>query len=151
MRAVRLLALGLAVLVLAGCQSDAEREADLERRVEERAAQSRELIDDLAARVGTSPEVRQDEVADCVPGQDDSGRQPTYTVGVTIHPDAVARLTGEIADDLAADGWTVKRDPVDPENKVVSVRFAKDVFTMGVRISEETKVATVGGSSECIR
>ncbi|GAA3546426.1 hypothetical protein AFL01nite_28080 [Aeromicrobium flavum] len=80
------------------------------------------MVDDLAVRVGSSPEVRFDESPDCVPGQEDSGLDPSDTVHVTTEAAAVHRLTGEIADDLDADGWTVKRDPVDPENREVSVR-----------------------------
>src|SRR5690606_32034679 len=106
---------------------------------------------DLAGRVGTAPEVVQDEMGDCVPGQEDSGIDLSYTVHVAVEAGAADRLRGEIADHFAAEGWEVKVDPVDPANQVVSIRFAKDTFTMGAKVSEKSGRAAVGGSGGCVR
>lgn len=145
-----IIGLALCATVLTGCGKE-EDGMERQERAEARAAETRTHVDDLAARVGTAPQVAQDEIGDCVPGQDDSGLNPSYTVHVTIDDTSVARLTGEVADHFEAEGWTVKRDPVDPENQIVSVRFAKGEFTMGAKISEETGRAAVGGSGGCVK
>ncbi|GAA3546436.1 hypothetical protein AFL01nite_28090 [Aeromicrobium flavum] len=142
-------ALMLCGIVLAGCGK--EDDMELQERAEARAAKARGFVDDLAARVGTAPEVVQDEMGDCVPGREDSGIDLSYTVRVAVDDGAADRLRGEISDHFAAEGWEVKVDPVDPENQVVSVRFAKDTFTMGAKISESDGRASVGGSGGCVK
>ncbi|MTB89268.1 hypothetical protein H9L21_10105 [Aeromicrobium senzhongii] len=133
---------------LSGC---GESGSELEKRAEGRADETRTLVDDLAARVGTNPEVKQDATLDCVPGQDDSGLNPTYTVHVATDDTSAARLTSEVADELDAEGWTVKRDSVDPSAEEVEVRFAKGEFNVGVLINQEAGRASVGGSGGCVR
>ncbi len=145
-----LVALAICGALLSGCGKE-EDGMEQQERAEARAAQTRAHIDDLAARVGTAPQVVQDEIGDCVPGQEDSGLNPTYTVHVTTDDTSVDRLTGEVADHFAAEGWTVKRDPVDPEDGEVSVRFAKEEFNMGAQISEKAGRAAVGGSGGCVK
>ena len=144
-----LTALMLCGIVLAGCGK--EDDMDRQERAEVRAEQARAHIDDLAARLGTDPQVVQDEMGDCVPGQEDSGLDASYTVHVTIDAGAAERLRGEIADHFAAEGWEVKRDPQDSDGDEVSVRFAKDTFTMGANLSESAGKAAVGGSGGCVR
>jgi len=120
-------------------------------RAQARAAEARAYVDDLASRVGTAPQVVQDEMGPCVPGRDDSGIDLSYTVHVTVDETAAERLRGEVAEHFAAEGWEVKVDPVDPERRTVSVRFARDTFTMGANISEAAGRAAVGGSGGCVR
>lgn len=144
-----LIFLALCAMILAGCGKE-EDGMELQERAEARAAQSRTNVDELATLVGTSPTVAQDEMADCVPGDEDSGLEHLYTVHVTADDTTPERLNGEIADRYEAEGWTVKRDSVDPQNQVVSVRFAKDGFNLGVKFSAETGRATVGGSGGCV-
>ena len=124
---------------------------ELHERAEARAAESRAYIDDIASRVGTNPDVVEDEMLDCVPGQDDSGIDPSYTVHLQVDDGAGERLRGEIADHFAAQGWEVTRDPIDPVKKQVSVRFAKDPFTMVAKVSNSSGRAAVGGSGGCVR
>lgn len=145
-----LIALAICAVVLSSCGKE-EDGMELEQRAEARAAELRTHVDDLAGRIGTDPEVKQDEKADCVPGQEDSGLNPTYTVHVSTDDTSVARLTGDVADHFAAEGWTVKRDPVNADNGQVNVRFAKGEFSMGARISEKSGRASVGGSGGCVR
>ncbi|MBC9226743.1 hypothetical protein GL325_10430 [Aeromicrobium sp. 636] len=133
---------------LSGC---GESGSELEKRAQGRAAELRTHVDDLAARVGTNPEVKQDATPYCVPGQEDSGLNPTYTVHVATDDTSVGRLTSDVADQLEADGWTVKRDPVDTETQEVGVRFAKGEFNLGVLINQEAGRASVGGSGGCVR
>jgi hypothetical protein len=146
-----LVALMLCGIVLAGCGKEDGDDMELQERAEARATQARGHVDDLAGRVGTAPQVVQDELGDCVPGQEDSGIDLSYTVHVTVDEGAAERLRGEIADHFAAEGWEVKTDPVDPQNQVVSVRFAKDTFTMGAKVSQESGRAAVGGSGGCVK
>ncbi len=145
-----LIAIAACALVLSGCSKE-EDGMELEQRAEARAVELRALVDDLASRVGTDPEVKQDAKPYCEPGQEDSGLNPTYTVHVSTDDTSAARLTGEVADQLEADGWTVKRDPVDRETQEVRVRFAKGEFNLGVLISQEAARASVGGSGGCVR
>jgi len=142
-------ALMLCGIVLTGCGK--EDDMDLQERAEARAAEARTYVDDLAARVGTDPEVVQDELGDCVPGQEDSGIDLSYAVHVTVDDTAAERLRGEIADHFAAEGWDVKPDPADPAKDEVSVRFAKGPFTMGANISTTAGRAAVSGTGGCVR
>jgi len=146
---MRVLALALSVVLLAGCQSAAERQADLERRAEERAARAREYIDDLATRVGTSATVLQNEMATCDPSSDD-GLDLIYALRVEIDASAPDRLRGEIADHFEAEGWEVRRDSDDSDSQRVRIRFLKPPYSMGADISVEHGVASVGGSGGCV-
>lgn len=142
---------GVLVLVLvavSGC--DKESGMELQERAEARAAEARGYIDELARQVGSDPEVRQDVLTDCVPGQEDSGLDLIYTLHVTVEVGTADRLRGEIADHFEADGWTVKRDPVGDDG-AVSVRFQKGTFTMGANVSEDVRWAAVSGSGGCVR
>lgn len=145
-----LISLALCALVLSGC---GKQEDDMERqeRAEARATEARGYIDDLASRVGTSPQVVQDELLDCVPGQDDSGIDLSYTVHVTVRDGAADRLRGEVAEHFAGQGWEVKPGTSDPEGGSVSVRFAKDTFTMAANVNESTGRAAVIGSGGCVK
>lgn len=144
-----LVALMLCGIVLSGCGK--EDDMQLRDRAEARATEARAHIDDLAARVGTDPEVVQDELGECVPGQEDSGLDLSYTVHVTVDDGAAERLRGEIAEHYEAQGWKVTRDPQDPADDEVSVRFAKDTFTMGANLSPSASRAAVAGSGGCVR
>lgn len=149
MKHVLILALAV-TLALSGCGSNEEDEMDLEQRMEQRAAVTRGHIDDLVERLdGSSIEVVGNDVVDCDPQDRDAGLMLNYTVRFTVDDDAVARLQGEIAEALEAEGWTVRRDARNDEQGVVSVRFLKDTFSMGSKISE-TGNATAGGSSGCV-
>jgi len=141
-------AFAVVVLMVSGCGK--ENGMDLQERAEARAVEARGHIDQLARSVGTDLVVRQNSLTDCVPGQDDSGLDLVYTVHVTVEPGAADRLRGEIADRLAAEGWTVKQDP-EHESGLVSVRFQKDTFTMGAKVSEADHWAAIGGSGGCVR
>lgn len=143
------LATAIIALTIAGCGKEDGMESD--KQVQERAVALRTHIDDLAERVGTAPQVVQDEVGDCVPGDEDSGSEPTYTVHVTVDEGTADRLRGEIAEHFDARGWQVKHDPVDPGDREVTVRFAKGPFTMGASVNETAGRASVGGSGGCVR
>lgn len=144
----RVVALVALLVLVNGCTQ--EDDMDLQERAEARAVEARSHIDDLAARIGAEPpEVRQDKLTDCVPGQEDSGLDLVYTLRVAVDPGAADRLRGEIADHFESEGWQVKRDP--DSGTVVSVRFQKDTFTIGAKVSEADGQATVGGSGGCVR
>ena len=130
-------------LALGACGDNKE---DKMRTIDEVAAQARHDIDALAARLGSDPEVREDVITDCTPGQKDSGKDLIYTIHVTIEPGAMDRLKGEIAEALRADGWTVKEDAGSE-----SVRFAKGDATMGAVVWEDLGKASVGGSGGCVK
>ena len=118
---------------------------------ETRAAQTRGFVDGLVTRLrGIGVEVAQDATGPCDLAAEDSGLLHTYIVRFTVDDDAVARLQGEIADALEADGWTVRRDARNDERGVVSVRFLKDTYSIGSKISEETGNATASGSGGCV-
>ncbi len=140
----RLLALTTIIsLALTACGK--EEPMDDTRTVQSVATEARRDIDALAAKVGRDPQVRQDTVTDCVPGRKGSGRMLDYVVAVTVDDDVATRLRGEIADELARDGWRVTVD------SPTSVRFAKGEATMGVKLSQQGRsVATVGGSGGCV-
>ncbi|MFS0886875.1 hypothetical protein [Aeromicrobium sp. 179-A 4D2 NHS] len=145
----RLIAMIVACGVLvAGCGK--EDDMTVQERAEARAAQARAHIDDLASRVGSAPQVVQDELASCDPSTDE-GLDLIYVVHLTADDGSVERLQGEVADHFAAEGWEVERAPGDRERRIVSVRFAKDTFTMGAEISERTGRAVVSGSGGCVR
>ena len=139
----------LVALAAAGCSSDEQRQMDLQERAEARAAEARAYIDELAAAVGSDPEVRQDVLTSCVPGDDDSGLDLIYTLHVTVAPGTIDRVRGEIADRFEADGWTIRRDPSDRDE--VSTRFLKGTFSIGANVNEKVGKAAVGGSGGCVR
>ncbi|MBC9226744.1 hypothetical protein GL325_10435 [Aeromicrobium sp. 636] len=144
-----LVALMLCGIALSGCGK--EDDMDLQDRAEARAVEARAHVDDLAQRLGTDPEVVQDEITTCVPGQDDSGLDLIYTVHVTTGVDAAERLPGDIAEHFAAEGWQVKRDHREPGSDEVSLRFTKGTFTMGANLNTSNGRAAVGGSGGCVR
>lgn len=139
--------LALVLVAVSGCQK--ESGMDLQERAEARAAEARGYIDDLAERVGSDPDVRQDVLTDCVPGQEASGLDLAYTLHVRVEAGTADRLSGEIADHFEADGWIVKRDPVGDDG-AVSVRFQRGTFTMGANVSEADGRAAVSGSGGCV-
>jgi len=135
-------------VLIAACGK--EDDMTVQERAEARAAQARAHIDDLASRVGTAPQVVQDELASCDPSTDE-GLDLIYVVHLTADDDSPARLEGEVADHFAAEGWEVKRDAGDPGRGIVGVRFAKDTFTMGAEVSERTGKVVVSGSGGCVK
>lgn len=147
----RAVIIGLLVLTLGttACSSEEDPVADT-TQVDQVAAAARAAVDDLAARVGTDPETRQDVITDCVPGNKDSGRMLAYTLRVTVDDGAVDRLRGEIADELAADGWTVKPRPAGNASSGETVDFEKDGTTMGASIFVAKGYAAVSGSGGCV-
>jgi len=134
-------------VLIAGCGK--EDDMTVRERAEARAEQARAHIDDLASRVGTAPQVVQDELASCDPSTED-GLDLIYIVHLTADDGSVERLQGEIADHFSAEGWEVEPAPGDRERQIVSVRFAKDTFTMGAEISERTGKVVVSGSGGCV-
>lgn len=141
----------MAALTLGGCGSSEEDEMDVQERADARAVQTRGFVDDLVTRLdGMAVEVAQDSTDPCDLAVEDSGLLHNYSVRFTVDDDAVARLQGEIADALEADGWTVRRDARNDERGVVSVRFLKDTYSIGSKISEETGNATAFGSGGCV-
>lgn len=142
-----LVSLVLCGTVLSGCAK--EDDMDLQERAEARAAQARVHIDDLAARLGTAPQVVKDDLGDCVPGQDDSGIDLSYVVHVTVSEGAGDRLRGEISEHFAAEGWTVKAGTEGPEDSF-RILFSKDTFTMSANVSEANGRAAVVGSGGCV-
>lgn len=136
----------LAAVTLSGCADD---DGSDERKAATVAAEARAHIDALAARVGSNPEPQEDTLTSCVPGNDSSGQMLSYSVRVTVDEDSVYRLRGEIADDLAAEGWTVK--PRSSDSGVgESVAFQKDATTMGASIFVDKGYASVSGSGGCV-
>lgn len=117
---------------------------------EERATTARAHVDALATRVGTAPEVQQDELAQCDMEKGEGGLELVYFLRVSIASGAADELTGVIADDYETNGWQVTKDPVDPDNDEVSVRFSKDGYTMGAAVSESAGIASVFGSGGCV-
>jgi hypothetical protein len=113
--------------------------------VEKVAAEARADIDELAGLVGTDPEVLQDVIGDCIPGQDNSGLTLDYAVRVQITDGAYARLESEIADRFAAEGWTVKHDT--SSNRV---RFQRGSATIGATVFAERGFAVASGSGGCV-
>lgn len=130
---------------MTGCSED---EVQLQERAEARAAEARAHVDDLAARVGPTTEVLTDELIDCIPGQEDSGIDLVYQLGVDTEGDP-EQIISDVSDLMTDEGWKVKRDP--DSNGSVKVRFSKDGFSMGARISTTSGLATVSGSGGCVQ
>ena len=141
----------LAAAVLGGCQGGKENDMDVQERAEAKAVETRGHVDDLVERLGgTGVKVVGDDIIDCDPQDPDAGLLHNYTVRFTVEDDAAARLQGEIADALEADGWTVRRDPPNTDRGTMSTRFLRDSFSMGATVAD-TGDATAGGSSGCVR
>lgn len=136
----------MALLMATGCGK--EDEMKLQERAEARAAEARAHIDDLAARVGQTTEVLMDELIDCIPGQDDSGIDLIYQLGVDTEGDP-EQIIDAVVEDMAGAGWDARRRPTDP-GTVVAL-FAKDGFSMSARISTESGLATITGSGGCVQ
>jgi hypothetical protein len=138
------IAIAAGLMSTTGC---GPQEDDMDdKTIEAAAAQARADIDALAALLGTSPEVRQDVISDCIPGNDTSGKTLDYAVRVQVEAGTLRRLKTEVAEQYEADGWQVKLDP-----GTNSVRFAKGSETMGARVFEDRGSAVVSGSGGCVR
>lgn len=135
-----------ALLLMTACNE--EDEMGLQERAEERAAEARAHVDDLANRVGETGEVLMDELTDCVPGQEDSGIDLVYKLRVQTEGDP-EQLLDDVSGQMASEGWQVKRDP--PADGTVSARFGKDGFSMSARVSTSSGLATVSGSGGCVQ
>ena len=133
------------LLALAGCGDGQETPMTLEDRAEQAAADARSNMDALADRVGTDPEVTQDELSGCIPGRRDSGLDLIYNIAVTTEPGAMDRVLADVVPDYEADGWTVRQRGSD------NIVFERDNVTMGARFSDDGTRATVGGSGGCVR
>lgn len=132
-------------LVLAGCGDGQETPMTLEDRAEQVAADARAHIDALADRVGTDPEVTQDDLTDCIPGRRDSGLELIYSVAVSTQPGAMDRVLTDVVPDYEADGWTVRQRGSN------NIGFTKDNITMGVGFADDGTRAVAGGSGGCVR
>ena len=131
------------LLATAAC---GEREKDMNGRdIETVAAEARSYIDQLATAVGTDPEVQQDAITDCVPGQKESGKDLIYNVRVRVEPGALQRVLDDVAPDFEARGWDVRQRG---EDEVV---FRKDNITMGATIFPDHGLAAVSGSGGCVK
>lgn len=138
-----MLTIAALVFALSSCGNNQE---DPVNKIDEVAAQARTDIDALAAMVGTEPEVKFEKITACDPGRDDSGKEFDYIVHVKVKPGTLARLKGEIADDLAAKGWTPHPGPGDEE-----ISFTKGRTTIGATVWEDIKLASVSGSGGCVK
>jgi hypothetical protein len=137
--------LSLLALAAAGCTSEQEKQMQLEERAEQVAAGARTHLDALAREVGTDPEVTQDEITACVPGQRDSGLDLIYNIHVQTEPGAMDRVLTDVAPRYEADGWAVRQRG---DNNVV---FERDNITMGALFSTDGARATVSGTGGCVR
>lgn len=135
----------ISMAALAAC-GDKEDEMVDQERVESVAAEARASIDKLAALVGSRPQVQDDVMTDCVPGDRESGTMLSYGVKVSITDDALDRLSSEIADSFEGDGWTVKRETY--SNRV---RFQRGNATIGATIFPGRGFAVVSGSGGCVK
>ncbi len=136
-------AVAAAVLVIGGCAGAGDDE--VERDIERVAAQARSAIDELAAAVGTDPEVQQDVITDCVPGDKESGKDLVYDVRVKVAGDALAQVRGPVADRYRTEGWDVA------ERANQNTVFRKDGITMGVTVFPDDGLAAVSGTGGCVR
>jgi hypothetical protein len=143
---VRFAAIAVLAFLLGGCGSDGPDKQE----VAARADAARTQIDRLAAAVGTVPQTKQDVVSDCVPGDRDSGQMLLYTIRVTVDANAADRLRGEVSDDLATEGWTVKPEPSGP-GVGETVAFQKGNATMSASVFADKGYAVVTGSGGCVR
>lgn len=146
MRRSMVLTMVAALLLMTACNE--EDEMGLQERAEERAAEARAHVDDLANRVGETGEVLMDELTDCVPGQEDSGIDLVYKLRVQTEGDP-EQLLDDVSGQMASEGWQVKRDPA--ADGTVSARFGKDGFSMSARVSTSSGLATVSGSGGCVQ
>jgi hypothetical protein len=145
---VRLILLGLSLalaLVASGCTSEADQRAELEERAEQVATEARTHMNALAREVGTEPEVTQDEITTCVPGQRDSGLELIYNIAVQTEPGAMERVLTEVAPRYEADGWAVRQRGDD------EVVFESDTVLMSSLFSSDGTRATVGGTGGCVQ
>lgn len=146
--------IAITIVVLSSATSACSTKDDSmtgEQRIQEVAAAARADIDALAAQIGTDPEITQDDIGDCTPGNSNSGQSLSYGVHVTVEDPqtAVDPLRGEISDQLAADDWAVTPDSTGSPNTGETVLFQKYATTMGASIFMEKQYASIGGSGGC--
>lgn len=127
----------------AACAGDRDEKDG--RSIDSVAAEARGSIDELAAAVGTDPEVRQDTITDCVPGRRDSGKDLIYDVRVRVEPGALQRLLDEVAPELEAKGWDARQRG---DSEVV---FRRDNVIMGATVFPDQGLASVSGSGGCVK
>lgn len=137
---VRVLVFAAVALTLSSCTDDPE---ETMKSQEEVATAARAEVDALAARLGTNPVVKQDVLTDCVPGNNDSGKELIYTLHIEVEPGALDRLKGEIAHEYEANGWTVRQDSD-------GASFDKDETSIGSIADNNDTVASVFGSGACV-
>lgn len=130
----------LALIVLVGCS----KETDMEE-AERVADEARSEIRALAALVGPRIEIQHDQLLECTPGDEDSGRILSFAILVKADPDTQDRVRGEVADRYRADGWTVSPRGSD------DTAFRKGSTTMSVAMGPDGTTASVGGSGGCVQ
>jgi hypothetical protein len=147
-RARRAAAIAVLIAVLTtalgGCGSDGEEGSPMEAdQVEQVAREARGYIDQVAAALGRDPEVKQDTITDCVPGDSDSGKSLIYAVHVQTQGDKES-LLASLREDWEAQGWSVEA------GGSTDVALSKDRYSIAVTISDQTGRAAVIGGGGCV-
>jgi hypothetical protein len=112
-------------------------------QVEEVAAEARGYIDEVVAALGQDPEVRQDTLTDCVPGDTDSGQELIYAVHVTTEG-AKDAILESLREDWVGRGWSAE------PGGAVDLQLQKDTYSIAVTISETSGRAAVIGGGGCV-
>lgn len=137
--------MALLLTTLVSCGEGSRDEADLQRAAEQRAEEARGYMDELARMLGTDLEVQQNALADCVPGQDDSGLALFYNMAYSTVPGVRERLAGEVRREWERRGWAATmRNPTDLE-------LVKDPFAIGATLATDGTHGIVNGSGGCVR
>jgi hypothetical protein len=132
------------LMTLAACGGKEDDMVDMQK-AESVAAKARADIDALAAMVGSEPQVQDDTLTDCVPGDRESGKMLSYGVQVQVADDALEHLASDVSERLAGEGWTVKKDTQSNQ-----VRFQRGSSTIGATIFPDKGFAIVSGSGGCV-
>lgn len=135
----------LAAAALAACGNDGGDQdmGDRTDQVEQVAAQARAYVDEVAASLGRDPEVKQDTITDCVPGDGDSGQELVYAVHVQTEGSKES-LLASLREEWESQGWSVA------EGGGTDVALSKDTYAIAVTISDATGRAAVVGGGGCV-
>lgn len=138
-------AAALLLTVLTGCGGGEEDQVDQKQAAEQRAEEARGYMDELAGMLGTDLKVQQDALADCVPGQDDSGLVLFYNVAYSTAPGAQERLAGEVRQEWESRGWTAEMKKPD------DLKLTKAPFVIGATLSTDGTRGIVSGNGGCVK
>ncbi|PWD51238.1 hypothetical protein C8046_11815 [Serinibacter arcticus] len=144
----RPLAVALAALIALTACTPSEAPVDDQTRSSV-AATTQRYAESVAAQLGTSSQVQQEEWADCTDAAtgEVTGEQYIYNVRVDLDgEETFEQLSQRLRDHFEGEGWTW----VEPTGSLPRVRLSHEGYNIGTTLEVERGYATVGVGAGCL-